>query len=363
MIKKFSPLFVLFIISFAALAKAEVIDAAAYQPLKAPQMTGAFEKNEKLKQASLLALGKINGPEDVDVDSEGRVYGGTADGKILRVVDAGTDRESIEVFAETGGRPLGLHFDAHGNLIVCDAFKGLLSISPDGVITTLLTEVEGQVLVFADDLDIASDGTIYFSDASTKFDQHHYKLDLLEAKPYGRFIAYYPETAEAKVLLDGLYFANGIALSQNEDFVLINETYRYRIRRYWLAGEKAGTNDIFIDNLPGFPDGISSNRKGNFWLALYTVRNPMMDLVHPYPLLKNMLSRLPEALWPIPEAYGFVLKLDEQGNILESLQDTDGSHLFAVTSAQEHKEKLYLGSLDNNRIGVLDLNENKNNNE
>ncbi len=355
MFKKFIPVLFLILLSFVVSVEADTIDAAAYKPSPAPDMKGVYEKNEKLKQAGLIALGKIDGPEDIDVDSEGRVYGGTADGKILRITNAGTSSERVEVFAETGGRPLGLHFDAEGNLIVCDAFKGLLSINPEGEVTTLVTEVDGQPLVFTDDLDIASDGTIYFSDASSKFNQHHYKLDLLEAKPYGRFIAYYPETAEALVLLDGLYFANGIALSQNEDFVLINETYRYRIHRYWLKGEKAGSDDIFIDNLPGFPDGISSNRKGDFWLALYTVRNPMMDFAHPFPALKNFLSRLPEALWPKPEPYGFVLKLDEQGNVVESFQDADGSHLFAVTSAQEHEGKLYLGSLDNNRIGVLDL--------
>jgi sugar lactone lactonase YvrE len=330
------------------------LDAVAYKPPKAPQMKGVLSKNTRLQEAQLLAQGKIDGPEDVAVDDQGRVYGAANNGQIIRVsTKAGT--ETVEVFAETGGRPLGLHFDAQGNLIVCDAFKGLLSINPQGEIVTLLTEVEGQPLVFTDDLDIASDGTIYFSDASTKFDQQNYMLDLIEARPHGRLIAYYPETKTAKVLLDQLYFANGVALSQNEDFLLINETYRYRIRRYWLSGENAGTNDIFIDNLPGFPDGVSSNREGTFWLALFTVRNPLMDFIHPYPALKNLMANLPKALWPKPKPYALVLKLNEQGDIVESLQDPSGEHLFAVTSAQEHKGKLYLGSLYNNRIGVLTL--------
>lgn len=340
---------VFFLFCKTAYAAPEV-DALAYQPAKAPVMQGVLAPNQHLLKANLLALGQIEGPEDVDVDAQGRVYGASAHGKIIRI-----DGDKVEEFANTEGRPLGLHFDAQGNLIVCDAFKGLLSINPQGEIVTLLTEVSGQSLVFADDLDIASDGTIYFSDASTKFDHNYYMLDLVEARPHGRLIAYYPTTNTAKVLLDELYFANGIALSQAEDFILINETYRYRIRRYWLSGEKAGTDDIFIDNLPGFPDGVSSNKKGTFWLALFTVRNPLMDALHPYPSLKNLMARLPKVLWPKPEPYGLVLKLNEQGEIVESLQDPSGEHLYAVTSAQEHQGKLYLGSLYNNRIGVLDL--------
>ena len=344
----------LFLILSQASYAAPKVDALAYEPPSQPQMTGVLAKNKKLQASTLLALGKVDGPEDVAVDDQGRIYGAANNGEIIRVSLDG-DEEKIEIFAETGGRPLGLHFDANENLIVCDAFKGLLSINPEGEVTTLLREVEGQTLVFADDLDIASDGTIYFSDASTKFDQHNYMLDLVEARPHGRLIAYYPETKMAKVLLSELYFANGIALSKNEDFVLINETYRYRIRRYWLKGENAGTNDIFIDNLPGFPDGVSSNRQGTFWLALFTIRNPLMDAIHPYPFLKNIMASLPKALWPKPVPYALVLKLNEQGEIIESLQDPSGEYLFAVTSAQEHEGRLYLGSLYNDRIGVFTL--------
>lgn len=336
------------------LSAAPAVDSVAYHPAKAQEMSGVLAPNTRLQDAQLLGLGQVVGAEDVDVDAAGRIYGATADGKIVRI-EMKDGKERIEEFADTGGRPLGLHFDAQGNLIVCDAFKGLLSINPEGEITTLLTEVEGQPLVFTDDVDIASDGSIYFTDASTKFNQHHYMLDLIEARAHGRLIVYKPDTGEAQVLLDGLYFANGVALSQNEDFVLVNETYRYRIRRYWLTGEQAGTDDIFMDKLPGFPDGISSNGQGEFWLALYTVRNALMDAIHPYPSIKNLIAKLPKALWPKPEPYGFVIKLNEAGAMVDSLQDPEGQHLYAVTSVQEHQGNLYLGSLDSDRIGVLAL--------
>ncbi len=327
------------------------IDSVAWQPPLAPKLDGKYAPNEQLKKSKLLAKGKIYGPEDVAIDIQGRVYGGTQDGLIKRVNIDG----SVDTWLSTGGRPLGLHFDKQQNLIVCDAYKGLLSISPAGDVTVLVDSVEGVPLVFTDDVDIASDGKIYFTDASSKWDQRQYMLDLLEYKPYGRFMVYDPDTKKTKVLLDKLYFANGVALSQHEDFVLINETWNYRVLRYWLKGDKKGTQDIFIDNLPGFPDGISSDRNGRFWLALPTPRLSKVDSMHPKPWLKNFSAKLPDFLKPKPIEYGMVLGLNEQGEVEVNLQDTDGSTVKEITSVQEHNGYLYLGSLHNDRIGKLAL--------
>ncbi|AUM11385.1 SMP-30/gluconolactonase/LRE family protein [Ketobacter alkanivorans] len=327
------------------------IDAAAYTPPTPPAMDGPYAVNHALDSATLLGQGEIFGAEDVDVDAFGRVYGATEDGRIVRVDQNG----NISTMANTGGRPLGLHWDNHGNLIICDAFKGLLSLAPDGTLTTLLTEVDGQKLVFTDDLEIDQDGIIYFSDASIKYDQKHYMLDMLESRPWGRLIAYDPASGQAKTVLDNLYFANGVALSKDQDFVLVNETYRYQITRYWIRGPKQGQSEIFIDNLPGFPDGVSSSGRGTFWVALPTVRNPQADNLHPKPFLKNLVAKLPSFFSPKPQPYGFILELDEQGNVLRSLHDPEGDHFSFVTSIQENAGTLYLGTLTGDSIAMLPL--------
>lgn len=327
------------------------IDSAAYRPPPAPAMTGVMAPNEALKAAELLGQGQIVGPEDVDVDAQGRVYGGTEDGRILRIDTQG----EVEVFAETGGRPLGLHFDRTGHLVVCDARKGLLAVDPQGRIDILLTAVAGRPLGFANDLDIAADGTIYFSDTSYRHHQEDYLLDGLEARPYGRLIRFDPTSGRAEVLLGDLYFANGVALSRTEDFVLVCETFRYRIVRYWLRGPRRGQHEIWAANLPGFPDGISGNRRGTFWLAMFTVRKDILDRLHPHPWAKNLMARLPRVVWPRPRPYGLVLALDENGRIIRSLHDSDGDHLQIVTSVQEHEGYIYMGSLTGNRIGRLGL--------
>ncbi len=341
----------LILLMIVFLLQSAPIAPAAYTPLNSPELVGVLKANNLLQKAELLALGKVNGPEEVALDSHGDVYWGTQDGKIMSLKGDG----KVDTFAETKGRPLGMQFDTNNNLIVCDAYKGLLSIDPQGRIKVLATSVYGIPFKFTDALDISRDGTIYFTDASSKYGQSEYLYDLLESKPHGRFLSYDPTTGEVKVLLEDLYFANGVALSQQEDFVLINETYRYRIVRYWLKGAKKGTHEIFIDNLPGFPDNISSNDKGTFWLALFTVRNEAMDQLHPSPFLKAQISKLPKALWPKPKPYGLVLALNEKGKITQSLHDPTGKHLKEITSAREYGGYLYLGSLHNNRIGKYKL--------
>nr|MBO2511983.1 gluconolactonase [Gammaproteobacteria bacterium] len=328
------------------------IDPPPWDAPAAPPLTGVLEPNDTLMKAELLAQGQIHGPEDTAVDAQGRVYAGLHDGRVVRI---GTDGR-VETFADTGGRPLGMDFDAQGNLIVADAYKGLLSIDPQGRIAVLTTEADGVPFRFTDDLDIASDGRIYFTDASAKFRQPDYLLDLLEARPHGRLLRYDPASGKTETLLGDLYFANGVALSQNEDFVLVNETYRYRIQRYWLKGAKAGSHEVFIDNLPGLPDNLQGDRAGTFWVALPSPRKANADFLHRHPWLKAQLAKLPRALWPKATPYGLVIALDENGRIIRSLHDTSGAHLRMVTSVKPVGDYLYLGSLDNDRIGRLKIN-------
>ena len=339
---------VVFVVGF--IAWPSPIDPVSWDPPEPPEMTGALAPNEALLDAELLGQGRIIGPEDTEVDEQGRVYGGLDDGTIVRI-DAD---DNVETFADTGGRPLGMEFDSEGNLIVADAWKGLLSISPDGAVEVLTTEADGVPFAFTDDLDIASDGRIYFSDASERFNQPEYRLDMLEGRPHGRLLRYDPETDETQTLMEDLHFANGIALSADESFVLVNETWRYRIQRYWLDGERAGEAEVFADNLPGFPDNVARDEDGLFWVAIPTKRLSNVDGLHPYPWLKSLVAKLPQWMQPQPEPYGLVLAYDEQGHLLGSLHDPSGEHLRMITSVKPRQGALHFGSLYNDRIGRLD---------
>lgn len=333
--------------------KPSPIDPLAYIPPVPPAMEGVFFPNQLLADSELIAAGKLQGPEDMEVDDHGNVFASCENGKIILISPEG----NVKAHAATGGRPLGSKLLPDGRLIVADGEKGLLEIGVKGEIKILSTEAEGLPFRFTDDLDVAKDGTVYFSDASDKYGSQEYLFDLMEARPNGRLLKYDPSTGKTEVLLKELYFANGVALSQKEDFVLVNETYRYRIRRYWLKGPKAGTNDFFIENLPGFPDNISADGNGTFYLALFTVRNSLLDsILHPRPGLKSFIAKLPKFLWPKAQPYGFVLLLDENGIPLRSFQEPSGKHLKAITSVKYKNGFLYLGSLHNDRIGKYKLN-------
>jgi sugar lactone lactonase YvrE len=327
------------------------IDPVAYEPAPPMALAGPLAPNQRLESAQWLAVGQVRGPEDVEIDGQGNIVTGTEDGRIVRVDPQG----AVTVIATTGGRPTGLAKAPDGRLIVADSVKGLLSIDPQGEVTTLVPARGDVPLGFADDVAVASDGVIYFSDASSKFGHDEYLFDMLEGRPHGRLLRYDPASKETKVLLEGLYFANGVALSKDEDFLLLNETYRFRTRRYWLKGDRAGEHEVVLDQLPGYPDNVTAAPDGTFWLALFTVRNDRAEWLSPRPFAKRVLAKLPGFLWPKPQPYAFVVKLDAQGQIVDSLQDPSGQRLFAVTSAMERDGYLYLGSLINDRIGKYKL--------
>jgi sugar lactone lactonase YvrE len=326
------------------------VDPIVWTPQPAPALDGDYAPNTYLADAERIDLPSGYGPEDVAVDSLGRLYGGLQDGRIVRLTPDGA---TAETFADTGGRPLGLAFDGAGNLIVADAFKGLLSIAPDGAITVLATEAGSVPFRFTDDVDVGPDGTLYFSDASSKYDLHHYKHDIVDSRPNGRLLAYDPVNGATRVLRGDLYFANGIAVSPDGAFVLVNETTRYRVFRYWLTGPRRGSSDVFIDNLPGFPDGISSNGAGVFWLALVSPRNPLIDKLGPNPFMRKVITRLPDLLQPAPERYAFVLGLDANGRVVHNLQNPSGEPFAVITSVEQVGDVLYLGSLTEPALGRI----------
>lgn len=314
-------------------------------------MTGVLAPNEYLRQSDLLALGQVYGPEDTTVDANGILYTGTQDGKIIRVFPDG----QVDNWLETGGRPLGLVVDDRDTLLVADAAKGLLSISAAGDVTILTREAGGTPFRFTDDVVVAPDGRIYFTDASSRFSQQDYLLDLLEMRPHGRLLRYNPKTRKTEVLLRDLYFPNGVAVSPQGDYVLLNETWKYRILKYWITGPKAGRSEVFASNLPGFPDNLAVDDQGRYWVAFPTLRNGQVDSMHRTPWLKNLVAKLPDGLKPQPEEYGLVVAFDDTGKMLVSLHDPKGTHLKEITSVNPHNGFLYFGSLHNDRIGRLPL--------
>jgi len=320
-------------------------------------LVGPFTANEVLRQAVAFDLGDHVAPEDVAEGPDGRIYAATADGSIIRLRPDGSD---LEVFAETGGRPLGIEFDAEGNLYVANAYLGIQKISTAGVVEIVVDSVDGAHLDYPDDLAVADDGKIYFSDASSRFGARYsggsYQaslLDILEHGGHGRVLEFDPVSGRASVIIDGLNFANGIAISDDQQYLLINETGHYRVWRHWLGGPRAGEREVIIDNLPGFPDNINNGQDGKFWIGLVAPRSKVLDDLSDQPMLRKIVQRLPA--WARPQAVpsSHVIAISGDGRVLMSLQDSSAA-VPALTGACETQDALWLSSLFSERLARLD---------
>ncbi len=334
------------------------IAPVAWQAPQDEGYTGAFEKNDRLKALEFADLRGESGPEDAAVGPDGAVYVPTHSGKILKV-DIGTG--AVAEFASPGGRVLGIEFSDEGELYAADAYRGLLKIAADGAVTVLADKtVDGSPIVYANDLDIAADGVIYFSDASTKFGARANGgtlpaalLDLMEHGPNGRVLKYDPETRETTVLIEGRSYANGIALASDGSYLLVAETGTYSILKHWLTGSRAGETEILIENLPGFPDNINDNPDGTFWTGLVSPRSPVVDMTAGSPFARKVIMRLPAALRPGPQRYSFAIRFDGDGTILENLQDPAGAYASVTGAVDAADGTVVFTSLTEPRLGYL----------
>ncbi|MBR1364721.1 ABC transporter permease [Bradyrhizobium ottawaense] len=346
----------------------KVYVAPTYHALPPPPPTdigsgGPFEQNDKLRDVSLIGLGRIEAPEDVILDRNDVLYAGSRHGDIIRFFPP--DYERMEVFAHIGGQPLGMAFDKEDNLYVCIGGMGLYRIKPDGTVEKATDETNRSIysvnddsrLRLADDLDITDDGLIFFSEATVRYEMDEWPVDGLEARGNGRIICYDTKTGTTHTALRGLKFPNGVAVASDGQSILFAETFGCSIKRYWFAGPKKGNVETVMDNLPGYPDNINLASDGNYWLALVGMRSPSLDLAWKMPSFRRrMAKRVPVDEWLFPNINtGCVVKFNEQGKILESFWDLKGLNHPMITSMREHRGYLYLGGIANNRIGRFKL--------
>jgi ribose transport system permease protein len=325
--------------------------------------SGPYAVNNKLRDVTLIGLGRIEAPEDVILDRHDNLYAGSRHGDVIRFF--APDYERMEVFAHIGGQPLGMAFDREDNLHVCIGGMGLYRIKPDQTVERVTDETnrsfssinDDSRLRLADDLDIADDGRIFFSEATTRYEMHEWPVDGLEARGNGRIICYDPRDGSTRTVLRDLKFPNGIAIASDGQSILFAETWSCCIKRYWFDGPKQGQVQTVVDNLPGYPDNINLASDGNYWLALVGMRCPAYDLAMRMPgFRKRMAKRVPVDEWLFPNINtGCVLKFSESGEILETMWDLGGQNHPMITSMREHRGYLYLGGISNNRIGRYKL--------
>ncbi|MFA7579647.1 ABC transporter permease [Castellaniella sp.] len=343
----------------------ELYVSPGYLPLPgAPATSKAsgspYAVNNKLGQTELIGLGMVESPEDVILDEHDHLYCGTRHGDIMRFF--APDYQRMELYAHIGGQPLGMAFNKVGDLYVCVGGMGLYCIrrkdravekATDETGRSLLSVVDDSRLRLADDLDIAPDGRIFFSEATVRYEMHEWPIDSLEGRGNGRIICYDPATGRTHTALKNLVFPNGICMASDGQSLLFAESWACRISRYWFDGPRKGQVEVVIPDLPGYPDNINRASDGNYWIAIMGMRSPSFDLAMRSPAFRRrMVKRLGQDEWLAPNInVGCVIKCDESGRVLESYWDRSGENHPMITSMREHRGYLYLGGISNNRIG------------
>jgi sugar lactone lactonase YvrE len=338
-------------------------DPVAWSAPAARGYEGAHAPNTRLSGLRLIELGNEVGPEHIALGPDGKLYAAMTSGNLLRMEPDGTN---WEVFENTGGRVLGFAFDGEGRLIAADAMRGLLAIGADRQLRVLADHVSpGDPIRYADAVVVAPDGTIYFTDASTRFSPAEWGgtygaslLDIMEQSATGRILAHDPGTGRTRIVARGLSFANGLALSGDGRSLFVAETGRYRI---WKIDGRAEDLDVqsgspkarvLLDNLPGYPDNLMRGLEGRIWIGLFKPRNAAADSLAERPFLRSVLLRLPRFVLPLGQSYGHVFAMDEEGRVTADLQDPSGAYPEA-TGVTETADRLYIHSLHARGIGWL----------
>ncbi|TYS55860.1 SMP-30/gluconolactonase/LRE family protein [Sutcliffiella horikoshii] len=347
------------------------IDPVAWESPKSKGYTGDFEKNNRLDGMKYFSIEEYSEPEHI-VYREGWLYAATKTGAIIRIRE---DGKGLQKIANTKGRPLGFDFDNEGSIIVADPLYGkhggLLKISNfengEGDINLLTDKVENTPLNFIDAVVVSNNGIIYFTDASQSTKAKEIgdvgragEIDILENRSTGRVLEYNPATKKTRVLIKGISFANGIALSTDEKYLFINETGKYRVWKLNLekdqmlsTKEESQFAEVIIENLPGLPDNMMAGKDGRLWIGLIMPRNNFLEFSADKPILRKMAMRLPAKMLPKGAGYSHVIAINESGEVVEDMQ-SDSITYTNITGVTETEEVLYFHHLnDEKAIGWL----------
>lgn len=143
--------------------------------------------------------------------------------------------------------------------------------------------------------------------------------------------------------------------------VVVNGLYiPYRLKKYWLKGEKAGTSEVMAV-VPGYPDNIRTNERGEFWVAIHARRSVYSYISGLYPNLRKFLLKLPipvrihYLLYIGGRLHGTIVKYSPEGKVLQVLEDRQGKVVKAVSEVEEKDGKLWIGSVLMPFIAVYEL--------
>lgn len=199
-------------------------------------------------------------------------------GCVTHIDPTGASKRAI---AKTG-RPNGLAVDKDGIVWVAESLSpSIIRLTMDGTAETVLTQCDGEPLLWPNDLCIGPDGALYVTDSgiligdflvgssppenymSLRYDGRVYRLDRA--------------SGQATLLDRGFLFTNGIAFGP-DGLLYVNETLTGNVYRYAIgAGGTAGPRELFGNVLdPSYtaaglrgPDGMAFGADGRLYVTVF----------------------------------------------------------------------------------------------
>ncbi len=211
-------------------------------------------------------------------------------------------------------------------------------------------------MVLCNNAAVAANGDIWFSDSSTVYAIDQWKSDFVERTETGRLLCRRAD-GSVEVHLEGLAFANGVALAADESFVCVAESGRRTVVRLWLTGERAGTTDLLASELPGYPDNIARGSDGLIWVTIASPLDPVVEMLRAAPRRCSCARRsraCPSSSSPSRSGPCTSRPTTTTGRLVHDV-GAAGDTFHMVTGVREHHGEIWLGSLHEPALAVISL--------
>lgn len=334
-----------------------------------PSMDGALSPNDRLDACSPIGE-PIAGADDVVEGPDGALYvsGGS---QVWRLAGEGyLDRG---IFATFDGNAGGLAFHPDGRLLVCVSGHGLAAVDGAGKQTWLL-QAGDQPLNCLTSVAAAPDGNIFLCNGSSRNVAEDWCADLLQKNRLGWLVGCGPGLDRPTVLRRDLAYPHGLAIARDEKTLWFTESWSHGVSHVPLQGQQVGSVTTANGNLPGYPARLAKAAAGGFWLSFFAVRTHLIEFVLREDDYREEMMRTIEprywvgpsltsgedchepmqwgglkALgiqkpWAPPRSYGLLVRINDEGDVTQSLHSRVGGRYHGITSACQTGQGLVIVS-------------------
>ena len=222
-----------------------------------------------------------------------------------------------------------------------------------------MTDANSRPLAFCNDVTVSKDGNRFY--ISEPFPYEGASMgggafgEAVTLGNNGRLWNFDRETGTVALVAQNYNFIDGVLLDETEEdleqSILVTETTKFRILRFYLRGEKAGQDEIVWEFLPGLADALERDAKGNIWVGIIKTRSPLMTWMHANPWIKPLMLRIPQENLPVPTVTA-IMALSPDASTPLFYAEHPGTHVHDIAAAIPGKDFIYLANFSDLTPGL-----------